>query len=182
MAGPTEELKREHEVILRMLAVLSSASDRLERGEDVDPELFVQAVDFLRTFADKCHHSKEEKQLFVEMMAHGVSGEVGPISVMMREHQDGRAHVKKLDSLSGKKMTPATRKALVKTARAYVDLLSKHIAKEDNVLYPLADQLLTDEDQERLEKAFAEVEEKIMGPGVHEKYHAMIEEWETKYR
>ncbi len=181
MVRPTEDLMKEHAVIVRMLHVLSKASDRLSNEEDVDRQLFVQAVDFLKNFADKCHHTKEEKHLFVEMMAHGVSGEVGPISVLMREHQDGRAHVKKLEALSGSKMTKRTRDGLNSTSGAYVDLLSKHIEKENKVLFPMADQLLTAEDQERLEKAFEEVEQKVMGPGVHERYHTMIEEWERKY-
>lgn len=181
MSGPTEDLRNEHQVIMRMLDVLTKASDRLEKGEEVDPQLFAQAVDFLRNFADKCHHTKEEQHLFVEMMAHGVSGEVGPISVMMREHQDGRAHVKRLAELSTKKFSPATKKAIAKTTRAYVDLLSKHILKENEVLFPMADHILTPDDQKKLEKAFDEVEEKVMGPGVHEKYHKMIEDWEERF-
>lgn len=174
-------MMKEHRVIERMLVILSKASDRLASGQDVDPKLYVQAVDFLKNFADKCHHTKEEKLLFEKMMERGVSGEVGPIAVMMREHQDGRAHVKKLDELSKEKMTEKTKEGLIESSSTYVDLLSKHIQKEDNVLYPLANQILGKTDQEELERGFEEVEQKIMGPGVHEKYHRMIEEWEAKY-
>lgn len=178
---PTDDLMDEHRVIERMLVILTKASNRLEKGQDVDSELYVDAVDFLKNFADKCHHTKEEKLLFEKMMERGVSGEVGPIAVMMREHQDGRAHVKSLDKLSKEKMSKTTREGLIKSSRAYVDLLSKHIQKEDNVLYPLANQILDKEDQKELEKGFEEVEEKVMGPGVHERYHKMIEQWEQKY-
>ncbi|HJX04925.1 MAG TPA: hemerythrin, partial [Thermoplasmata archaeon] len=61
-----------------------------------------------------------------------------------------------------------------------VGLLSAHIQKEDGILYPMADRILTEDDQRFLERGFEDVEEKIMGPGVHEKYHKMIEEWEEK--
>lgn len=178
---PTDDLMNEHRVIERMLEILTKASNRLEKGQDIDSELYVDAVDFLKNFADKCHHTKEEKLLFEKMMERGVSGEVGPIAVMMREHQDGRAHVKSLDKLSKEKMSKTTREGLIKSSRAYVDLLSKHIQKEDNVLYPLANQILDKDDQKELEKGFKEVEEKVMGPGVHEKYHHMIEEWEEEF-
>lgn len=178
---PTDDLMNEHRVIERMLGILTKASNRLEKGQDINPGLYVGAVDFLKNFADKCHHTKEEKLLFEKMMERGVSGEVGPIAVMMREHQDGRAHVKSLDKLSKEKMSKTTREGLIKSSRAYVDLLSKHIQKEDNVLYPLANQILDKEDQKELEKGFEEVEEKVMGPGVHEKYHHMIEEWEERF-
>lgn len=177
---PTDDLMDEHRVIERMLVILIKASNRLEEGKSVDSAFYVGAVDFLKNFADKCHHSKEEKLLFVKMMERGVSGEVGPIAVMMREHQDGRAHVKNLDKLSKEKMTKSTKDGLIKASRAYADLLSKHIQKEDNILYPMANQILDDADQRELEKGFEEVEEKVMGPGVHERYHHMIEEWEEK--
>ena len=177
---PTDDLMSEHRVIERILGILTNASNRLEKGQEVDPELYVGAVDFLKNFADKCHHSKEEKLLFVKMMERGVSGEVGPIAVMMREHQDGRAHVKNLDKLSKEKMSKSTKQGLIKASRAYVDLLSRHIQKEDGVLYPLANRLLSEEDQKELERGFDEVEEKVMGPGVHEKYHHMLQELEEK--
>ncbi len=177
---PTDELMDEHRVIERMLAVVSVAANRLDKGEKVDREVFVSAADFFKNFADKCHHGKEEKILFEKMMERGVSGEVGPIAVMLREHEDGRAHVRRIAELSAKKLDKKDSQELVKHARGYAELLSQHIMKEDNVLYPMANQILTPEDQEELEKGFAEVEEKVMGPGVHEKYHKMIEELELK--
>jgi hemerythrin-like domain-containing protein len=182
MKKPIEELMEEHRVIERALGILEVAADLLDDDEGVDPDLFVDMVDFLSTFADKCHHAKEEKQLFVKMQECGASGEVGPIAVMLREHDDGRAHVRKMAKLSKEKMTEKTKKGLSAEARAYVNLLSQHIQKEDKILYPMAEQMLSDLDMKELEKAFAEVEEKIMGPGVHEKYHHRIEEWEKKYK
>jgi hemerythrin-like domain-containing protein len=178
---PTDDLMNEHRVIERMLGVVSVACDRIDGGQEVERGLFVDAADFFKNFADKCHHSKEEKLLFERMQARGVSGEVGPIAVMLREHQDGRAHVKKIAELSGQKPSKKTMNDLTKASRSYIDLLSKHIQKEDNILYPLANQILTEEDQKELERGFEEVEQKVMGPGVHEKYHHLIEELEKRY-
>jgi len=182
MARPTDELMDEHRAIERMLKVVSIASDRLESGQQVDKQIFIDASDFFRNFADKCHHAKEEKLLFEKMMERGVSGEVGPIAVMLREHEDGRAHVRRIADLSNKKLDGKGSRELVSQTRGYVDLLSQHIMKEDNVLYPMANQILTSQDQKDLEKGFAQVEEKVMGPGVHEKYQEMIERWEKKLR
>jgi hemerythrin-like domain-containing protein len=177
---PTEDLMNEHRVIERMLAVVSVAADRLNAGQDVDSAVFAGAADFFKNFADRCHHGKEEKLLFKKMMERGVSGEVGPIAVMLREHEDGRAHVRRITELSAKKLDKKAKTELIRHTRAYVELLGQHIQKEDNILYPMANQILTSEDQEELEKGFEEVEEKVMGPGVHERYHHMIEEWEEK--
>jgi len=177
---PTEDLKNEHRVIERMLAVVSIAADRLNAGQEVDSDVFVGAADFFKNFADKCHHGKEEKLLFKKMIERGMSGEVGPSAVMLREHEDGRAHVRKIAEISAKKLDKKTKMELIRHAKAYVELLGQHIQKEDNVLYPMANQMLSSSDQKELEEGFEEVEEKIMGPGVHERYHHMIEEWEEK--
>ena len=181
MVSPTEDLRNEHGVIVKMLRVMERGSDMLRDGERVDPGLWVGASDFLQNFVDKCHHTKEEKHLFPRMRERGVSGEVGPIAVMMREHEDGRAHVKKLRSLIKSSPSRKNSDGISKTVQAYVDLLAMHIRKENGVLFPLADLVMTPEDQKELETSFEEVEEKVMGPGVHEKYHHMIEEWSAKY-
>jgi len=82
--------------------------------------------------------------------------------------------------IEARKLDKRSRTELIKHAKAYVDLLGQHIQKEDIILHPMANQILTSEDQEELEKGFDEVEEKVMGPGIHERYHHMIEEWEEK--
>jgi len=181
VASPTEDLKNEHEVIVKMLGVMGKGSEMLREGKEVDRELWKGASDFMENFVDRCHHTKEEKHLFPAMMERGVSGEVGPIAVMMREHDDGRAHAKKLRSLIRSSPTKRNNEGMSKAVRAYVDLLSMHIRKENGVLFPLADLVLTPDDQRELEASFEEVEEKVMGPGVHEKYHHMIEEWSARY-
>jgi hemerythrin-like domain-containing protein len=181
VAFPTEDLKNEHEVIVKMLGVMERGYGMMREGKDVDPELWKGASEFLENFVDRCHHTKEEKHLFPTMMERGVSGEVGPIAVMMREHDDGRAHAKKLRSLIKSSPTKKKNEGISKAVRAYVDLLSMHIRKENGVLFPLADLVLTPADQKELEASFEEVEENVMGPGVHEKYHRMIEDWSAKY-
>lgn len=181
MATPTEDLKNEHGVIIMMLRVMAKASDELRDGKEIDPELWKGASDFLQNFVDRCHHTKEEKHLFPAMIERGVSGEVGPIAVMMREHEDGRAHAKRLRALSTAAPSRKNNQVISKTVRAYVDLLSMHISKENGVLFPLADQVLTSEDQKELEQKFDQVEKIVMGPGVHEKYHRMIEAWTVRY-
>ena len=177
----TEDLMNEHRIIERMLDILAKACDRLEGGDFASSEAFAHAADFFKNFADLCHHGKEEKKLFQKMVARGMSAEVGPIAVMLHEHEDGRAHVRAMGKLSEKKLDDYARDELMRHSREYVDLLRQHIQKEDNILYPIADKILTEADQKELEQGFEEIETKVMGPGVHERYHKMIEAWEEKY-
>jgi hemerythrin-like domain-containing protein len=90
---PTEQLKQEHQAIKLMLKILEEVCRRLESGTDANPEHLEKMVDFIRVFADRCHHGKEEVLLFPAMEQAGVPKEGGPIGVMLREHQMGRDYV-----------------------------------------------------------------------------------------
>jgi hemerythrin-like domain-containing protein len=176
-------LKDEHEAIKIMLEVAEKVSLRLERGDPVPAEDLLGIVDFIRGFADKCHHAKEEDLLFPAMGESGVPRQGGPIGVMLAEHTQGREYVKNMKA-AAEKYGRGDRQAVslfVDNARNYIALLRQHINKEDNILYVIADQRLSTQTQERLEREFDRVEKEILGPGKHEEYHALLEKLEKAY-
>jgi hemerythrin-like domain-containing protein len=171
----TDILMKEHRVIERVLAALEKAAGRLASGESIDLAVFLQAAEFSKGFADGCHHKKEEGALFPAMEAAGVPREGGPIGVMLAEHEVGR-------TLSGAMGAAAGRLAagdadaqaeVVKSAMGYVALLRQHIAKEDNVLFPMAARFLRGTAQAELAEAFERVERDEAGEGAHEKFLAL---------
>ena len=172
----TEILKEEHQAIKRVLKVLQQAARDISNGKQHSPEVFEQAVDFIRNFADRCHHRKEEDILFKEMEKKGIPVKAGPIGVMLLEHEKGRALVRGMaEAIPGYAQGVAQeRKALADHLRSYANLLAQHIDKEDNILYPMANQRLTEKDQAALRARFEQVEKEEMGPGVHEHYHELI--------
>jgi hemerythrin-like domain-containing protein len=178
----TDDLRGEHRAIERMLAVLEAAARRLEQGGRVRPDAFRQAVDFIRNFADRCHHGKEEGSLFPRMEARGVPHQSGPLAVMLSEHDRGRAHVRAiaaaLDGYDAGEESAAL--VIAENVRGYVDLLRGHIMKEDNALFPMADRVLSPADQQELEQQFEQIETEVMGAGVHERYHSLLEELERE--
>ena len=180
MGLPTDELKKEHRDIERMLKIVWDAANLIEGGDDVDLEIFKDASDFFRNYADGCHHVKEERILFERMTARGVPAEYGPLPMMRGEHEEGREHIRKMAELSSRKLTKKTSCELLTHVREYVNLLSQHIQKEDTILYPIANDVLTARDQIELGKGFAKAESDTMAPGAHEKYRRMIEAWEKK--
>ena len=58
------ELKHDHHVIQQVVAGMSVVAELLDSGKQVDPSVLVDLVQFLRVFADQCHHEKEEQHLF----------------------------------------------------------------------------------------------------------------------
>jgi hemerythrin-like domain-containing protein len=163
-----------------MLELIRTAAVKLAAGEEVNPNVFAKGLDFFRNFADRCHHGKEERHLFAKLVEKGVPQQGGPVGVMLAEHEEGRSHIRGMAEALTRLQAGESGAArdLAAHAQAYVDLLSAHIRKEDTVLFPLADRLLTPEEQAELEEIFARVETEEMGEGVHERYHRLIHEVE----
>ncbi|MGD8375892.1 MAG: hemerythrin domain-containing protein [Acidobacteriota bacterium] len=169
---PTEILKDEHRVIESVLDCLEVLADRCERERSLDDETAARIIDFLRTFADRCHHGKEEAQLFPAMEARGYSPDAGPVAVMLLEHTRGRELIRAMDEARAGAAAgdDGACRRFTGNARAYLGLLREHIQKEDHCLFPMADQALTAEDQAALQEAFRRVEAEEIGADVPERY------------
>jgi len=178
----TENLKEEHQVILRMIKVLIVASDKLEKDEDVSLDVFKKAVDFIRTFADRCHHGKEQDTLFPALGEKGIPKHGGPVAVMLMEHEQGRLYVRGLAEALAKYEggDKEAKNTIIENARGYTELLDQHIYKEDNILYPMSDKVLSQYDNKELLEKFEKIEKEIIGEGKHEYYLHMIEELEKE--
>ncbi|MCS7261255.1 MAG: hemerythrin domain-containing protein, partial [Anaerolineae bacterium] len=140
----TEILKEEHQVILRVIASLERGVELLERGSPMRPGFFADVARFIKGFADGCHHKKEEGVLFTRMEAHGMSRQAGPIAVMLAEHEHGRRYTQGLAEAARRleEGDASARIELILNARGYIELLRQHIAKEDAILFPMADQVI----------------------------------------
>jgi len=143
-----EMLKREHRTIEHGLKLLEEAADRAQ-GEGYLEML----LDFFSEFADRRHHAKEEDILFAALEKRGMPRDGGPIYVMLEEHEAGRALRKRMaEALPHLSVEDGARQAFAEAARSFAVLLRQHIEKEDNVLYPMAENLLADADPVLLEQ------------------------------
>lgn len=171
----TDILMAEHRVIERVLKVLDSAAGHLEQGQPVRPGFFVDASDFIKGFADGCHHRKEEGVLFEAMINHGMSRLGGPIAVMLADHEQGRSFTRGILAAAQKLEAgdASAREAVVTNARGYVTLLQQHIMKEDNILFPMAARVIPVAEYAQVAEGFERVEHEETGEGIHEKYLAL---------
>ena len=173
----TEILMAEHRVIERVLGTLETAARQVEGGQPVRPGFFLDAADFVKGFADGCHHRKEENVLFTTLAEYGLPPKGGPIAVMLAEHEQGRAYIRALRAAATRwgDGEAAARPDVVSAARGYASLLRGHIAKEDGVLFPMADRLIPGDRQAQVSADFERVEHEETGAGVHEKYLALAD-------
>jgi len=178
----TEILVHEHELILRGVAVLERMGRRANAGQDVPAGDARSIIEFIRKFADGCHHAKEEGVLFPAMIAAGIPAQGGPVAVMLGEHDQGRAAVKAMDqAVAGFGSNPGAPEAFASAAFAYSTLLTSHISKENNVLFRMADQIIPASKDAEMVAAYDEHEARVTGPGEHERFHATIDALEKAY-
>ncbi|NJD59132.1 MAG: cation-binding protein [Anaerolineales bacterium] len=151
--------------------------DLLESGEKVNPQFFSSATEFMRGFADQCHHAKEEGILFSQMKQQGIAMEGCPLGVMLAEHECGRQYTRALTSATQAMQAgdeSGSRRAIM-SSRSYIALLRLHIYKEDNILFPMADQVIPPGQNALIMNAFEQVEKIETGEGFYEKYEALAE-------
>lgn len=178
MGDPFDDLRHEHEAIRFSLRILGVMTSRARAGSlSVDDALAMLA--FLKEFADKCHHGKEEGILFPELEKAGIPNEGGPIGAMLREHELGRGYIRDMEAALRKES--ADHAAFARAADAYGDLLDRHIEKENTVLFPMGERVIDGRGRDAIYERFEAHEEKVIGAGRHEELHAMLAAFERKY-
>jgi hemerythrin-like domain-containing protein len=174
---PTEILSEEHRVIERVLECLDVLAQRALKDGTLDTESAGQALEVVSTFADTCHHMKEENVLFVRMQQRGIPGHVGPIAVMLQDHEAGRERVRGMRAALARylKGERTAAKDFAESAFAYTELLREHIGKEDHVLFPMAEACFSDQDRAEVLAGFAQKEAKDLGAGTHERMLGIVD-------
>jgi len=153
MKNITNVLSEEHQNILKVIDLMLSACEQLEKGKELDEAFFENAIDFIRNYADRYHHAKEEDILFKVMLENLEGLHCNPIPVMLDEHETGRRYVKGIEEGLKNK----DKEKIIGNARGFGYLLQEHIFKEDNVLYPMAEQALNDQQKEEVLLKYDEV-------------------------
>jgi hemerythrin-like domain-containing protein len=168
----TEILNHEHRVIEQVLNCLDQWVEQSEKSAAPDWATAEEILQFLRTFADRCHHGKEEDQLFPMLEERGFSPNAGPTAMMRFEHEQGRRYMAEM-AAAVKQGLAHNNSAIIRfstNARAYTAMLRLHIQKEDHCLFPMADSSFSEADHAELLRRFEETEHGPDLAGEHEKY------------
>jgi len=158
----TQALVDEHKLILRMISLLERNAPRTAAGTYSNWQFYLDGVDFIRNFADRFHHAKEEDVLFEALVKNGMPRENSPIAAMLMEHDQGRAFVQAMETAAREALTGQTNREqiIADNALAYAALLREHISKEDEILYPLAERVIPDTMREAIIDGYSAAEAK----------------------
>ncbi|HEY8462339.1 MAG TPA: hemerythrin domain-containing protein [Blastocatellia bacterium] len=158
MSRPTHILRHEHRVIEQGLRALDGMCLSLKTGGDVPPEPLYQMLDFIRNFADRFHHNKEEAYLFPALGKHALRNDSEAIRFLMEEHQTERALIAELEQAVGEysRGNPAAANRIIQAANQYCDHLVGHMRDEEAILFRLAEEVLDEQVKALLIKSFAQ--------------------------
>jgi len=167
----------EHRLIERMIAVIKKEVEKIRAAREVDPVFIDTAVDFIRIYADRTHHGKEEEICFRELSLKDMTGDDQAVmKELVDEHVIGRQTVR--DLLEAKRRYLDGDKTALQTIidkfSFLVDFYPRHIAKEDKVFFPRANKYFTEKEQATMLAEFWEFDRRM----IHYKYITLVEELE----
>jgi hemerythrin-like domain-containing protein len=168
---------REHRVIERMLAVLSRELEAMHEQGRVDPGLIDVATDFIRTYADRCHHGKEEEILFRRLGERDLDTQLATVMVgLIEDHMHGRVLTKQLVD-ANRRYARGEGEALAEIESALQGLIEfypVHIEKEDRHFFKPCLEYFTDAEQAQMLRDFDDFDRFL----IHEKYRSVVEDLE----
>jgi hemerythrin-like domain-containing protein/rubredoxin len=176
---PIGPLMREHRLIERMVAVIKNELAGISEQTELDPAFVDVAVDFFRTYADRCHHGKEEEILFKELAAKPLSREdEKTMDELIEEHSYARKTVSVLKEAQAR-YVQSDKNALneIETImKELTEFYPKHIEKEDkHFFYPCMNYFAKTELDAMLQ-SFWEFDRKM----IHEKYERIVADREKE--
>ena len=177
----TAALVAEHVLIKRMLALIERFAPLTERGEFRDWQFYLDGADFIRQYADRFHHAKEEDILFEALITNGMPRENSPVAAMLMEHDRGRAYVKAMEeaALAAEGGDASRTGELAENALAYLTMLREHIDKEDTILYPLAERVIPEGARDAITTGYDRAESGVDAE-FGAKYERIVAEYEAR--
>lgn len=164
----------EHRLIGRMIAVIQHRLNLVERTHSIDPYFVDKAVDFIRIYADRTHHGKEEDILFRDLEKKKLSDDDRRVmKELIEEHVFGRETTKALVAANTQYRNgdAAALAEVTSRLKTLIEFYPKHIEKEDNIFFPASREYFSDEEDQSMLAEFREFDRKM----IHEKYIAVVE-------
>lgn len=176
MPGATDVLRQEHQTIKGALGFAERIAAKINRDEETPPEDVAKLMEFIRLFVEQCHHSKEEEILFPLLEKKGIPADGGPLGVMLMEHDRARGLIDDLGITAGNALGQHSAKRWMRAAWEYSDLMFEHFYKEEEILFKMADRVLSLDEQAAVAGQFKKLESEKIGEGKYEQLRAMMEE------
>lgn len=179
---PAENLINEHVFINELLWIMSKIVERVKSQKVFYTTDIEEIIDFLKNFIEKSHHKKEEI-FFSELSLAEIPIDKEAISLMFYEHSLSKNYLNDINSciMKCKIGFEFSSEMLVESMNNYVVMEKNHIQKEGSIIYPIADESLSEEKQHEILRQFHEIEKMIEAHDFQEHYHRLLRKLKSKY-
>jgi len=135
----TVSLRRDHELIEKVIKAMEATTELLINGKQIPESILLPVVDFSKNFTDVCHHSKEENALFPALEQAGMPRNMGPIAMMLIDHERSREIGKRMEVSAKEYLDSGNSTNLVNDMKQYTEHITEHLWKENNKLFLMAE-------------------------------------------
>jgi len=135
----TASLRRDHDLIEKVIKAMESTIQLLNDGKQIPESILLPVIDFSKNFTDVCHHSKEENSLFPALEQAGMPRNMGPIAMMLIDHERSREIGKEMENSAKDYILSGNSTKLISDMQQYVEHITEHLWKENNRLFMMAE-------------------------------------------
>lgn len=176
----TVSLRRDHDLIEKVIKAMESTIQLLNDGKQIPESILLPVIDFSKNFTDVCHHSKEENSLFPALEQAGMPRNMGPIAMMLMDHERSREIGKEMESSAKDYISSGNSTKLISDMQQYVEHITEHLWKENNRLFMMAEARLQYVSK-KVDKELNEIEEsKLKEIGKTREHYEQLAETLTK--
>ncbi len=176
----TTSLRRDHELIEKVIKSMESTIQLLNNNTQIPESILLPVIDFTKNFTDVCHHSKEEKSLFPALEKAGLPSNMGPIAMMLMDHERSREIGTQMEESAKDYLSSGNSTKLISDMKLYVEHITEHLWKENNKLFMMAEARLQHV-SEQVDKELNEIEvSKLKDLGKSREHYEQLAETLTK--
>ena len=135
----TAHLRKDHDLIEKVIAAMQTTVSLLKDGKKVPESILLPTIDFAKSFTNVCHHGKEEDTLFPALGKMGMPTNMGPIRMMIMEHETTKKIAEKIEEFAKTYLDAGDPSNLIEGMELYIEHVKAHLWKENNRLFMMAD-------------------------------------------
>ena len=135
----TAHLRKDHDLIEKVIAAMQTTVSLLKDGKKVPESILLPTIDFAKNFTNVCHHGKEEDTLFPALGKVGIPTNMGPIRMMIMEHETTKKIAEKIEEFAKTYLDVGDPSNLIEGMELYIEHVKAHLWKENNRLFMMAD-------------------------------------------
>ena len=180
---PTENLIKEHKEINELLEIMSKIAAKIKSKDVFYPTDVEEIIDYLIIIIDKSHQGKEDEVFYPELMSTGISKETEPLSIINYEHVLAKRYLKEISScvVNCKIGNDFSGDLLADSLTNYVIVIQNHIKREEEIVFPIANEVFSTEKQNEILQRFEVIDQKNITHSFLERFNKLLNKLKSKY-